>query len=287
MFDETASSPVPNLVLDNLGVQSTSFVDASHVLANHLYQTQKGFNPPGLLVVAQTDVGGVRSLAIMKLEREAGARIAATVYQGKSTFDVHHLRDLMLTDKTRVFKVGFFIQEGIGLHTIDGLVSDNQSAQWNKNEIADFFLRGFLGCRLREEPRITTKNFLDATEEWINGAVTDPVLKYRYEVATLAEMQRNIATVNPRNFATEHLELFHRQSYIDHLQARQIPDTEFPKDNSMIVPRLRRISMELESGVVIMGKADVFEEKVRITEVDQGQSLIEIVDRVTGMKGRS
>ena len=287
VFDPDSGSPVPALVMDNLDSQSTPFVEASQYVANHLFQSQTGSNPPGLLAVAQTRIEGVNSLALMKLEREAGARVAAIQHQGKSTFDVQHLSDLMLTDKTRVFKVGLFVQEGTTPESIAGLVSDNQSAQWHKSDIADFFLRRFLGCKLREEPRVTTRNYLDATEEWINDFVTDPVLKTKYEVATLAEMQRDLGSINPRTFADQNLGLADRQSYISHLEDRQVPVTEFPKDNSMVEPRLRRISMELESGVVIMAKSDVFEDKVNITEQNYGQSRIEIIDRVKGMKGRS
>ena len=287
IFDSSFGSLVPDLVMDNLGDQTRDFVEVSQMLANHLFQVQKGSNPAGLLAVAQTKVEGVPSLALMKLEREAGARVAPMEYQGKSTFDVQHLQDLMLTDKTRVFKVGLFVQEGNTLDSIEGLVSDNQSAQWHKGDVADFFLRGFLGCRLREEPRVTTRGYLDATEEWINEFVTDPVMKSRYEVATLAEMQRNVGSINPRTFADQNLDVLDRQSYIEHLQDRQVPVNEFPKDNSMVKPRLRRISMELECGVVIHGRTDVFQEKVHISEIDAGQSRIEIVDRVKGMKGRS
>ena len=80
VFDSSSGSPVPSLVMDNLGNQMKPFVDTSQELANHLFQTQKGSNPPGLLVVAQTRIEGARSLSLMKLEREAGARVAATQY---------------------------------------------------------------------------------------------------------------------------------------------------------------------------------------------------------------
>ena len=116
--------------------------------------------------------------------------------------------------------------------------------------------------------------------------MADPVLKRKYEIAVLAEMQRNLSSIIPRMFADQNLERDDRQPYISHLQERQVPVTEFPKDNSMIESRLKRISMELESGVVIMAKTDVFEDKVHITEEDSGQSRIEIVDRVKGIKGR-
>ena len=70
VFDSSSGSPVPSLVMDNLGNQTKPFIEASQELANHLFQTQKGSNPPGLLAVAQTKLEGVRSLVLMKLERE-------------------------------------------------------------------------------------------------------------------------------------------------------------------------------------------------------------------------
>ena len=181
----------------------------------------------------------------------------------------------------------FFILEGNTVEGIDGLVSDNQSPQWYKGDIADFFLRGFLGCRLREEPRVTTRNYLDATEEWINVSPLDSSTKAKYEVAVLAEMQQTGGSISPRSFAERHLNVTDRQPYITHLEERKVPVTEFLKDTSMVAPRLNRISMQLESGVMILGKTDAFEERVHITQLDSGQSKIEIVDRVKGMKGRS
>ena len=148
-------------------------------MVTHLFESQNANNPDGLFVVAQTKIERERSLGLMRLEREAGARVLATQHQGKSTFDVEHLRDLMLTDKTRVVKVGFFVQEGDTLEHIYGLVSDNQSAQWDRSDVAEFLLRKFLGCRLREEPNVATRHFLDATEEWLNISIADPSKKAR------------------------------------------------------------------------------------------------------------
>ena len=54
---------------------------------------------------------------------------------------------------------------------------------------------------------LPTRNYFDATEEWINDFVTDPVMKTRYEVATLAELQRNVGSINPRVFADQNLGL--------------------------------------------------------------------------------
>lgn len=287
VFDPKSSSPVPKLVLGILGPQNTPLVATSKALAHHLFKCQTGSNPPGLLVVTRTTIEGIDALALMKLEREAGARVIASNHRGKSTFDVQHLRDLMLTDKTRVFKVGLFVQEGTTIESIAGVVSDNQAAQWHKTGIADFFLRRFLGCELRDEPKIITKEYLDATEDWINSAVVDPVLKSKYEIAILAEMQADTGTIDPSQFADRHLEGVHRQQYIDHLEKCQVPTSTFHKDNAKIKSRLKRISMQLESGVMIMAPHEVFEKKVRIEKGNAGQSRIRITDRVKEMKGHN
>jgi hypothetical protein len=61
---------------------------------------------------------------VLKLEREQGARVELAVTSGGRTFSVQHLRDLMLTERTKVFKVGLFVQTGADLASIDGAVCD-------------------------------------------------------------------------------------------------------------------------------------------------------------------
>ena len=40
--DDSSGSPVPGLVMDTLGGQTKPFVEASQMLATHLFSTQKG-----------------------------------------------------------------------------------------------------------------------------------------------------------------------------------------------------------------------------------------------------
>ena len=133
---------------------------------------------------------------------------------------------------------------------------------------------------------MTTRNFLDATEQWLNESVGDPAQKARYEVAVIAEMQRTAGVINPQAFAGQYLDRDDRQPYIRHLTDRGVPVTEFVKNNLLVGPRLKRISMELESGLSILGRPDLFDDRVRMTELDTGMTRIEIVDRVKRMKGR-
>lgn len=145
LFDPSATSPVRSLTEDHLGPQTMDFVAMSQQMANHLYTCQTGVNSAGLLVVGSITLGGARALAILKLEKESGVRVRQDVTgEGRRTLSMEHIRELMLTDKTKVFKAGLFFSTTDG--SVEGLVSDKQRGYLPQTEIADFFLRSFLGA---------------------------------------------------------------------------------------------------------------------------------------------
>jgi hypothetical protein len=158
-FDASSTSPMPRLVLDGLSTTTTTFVEMSQEMARHLCLCQKGNSPEGLLTVCEVAVASHRGIAVLKLEREQGARVELAATPGGRTFSVQHLRDLMLTERTKVFKVGLFVQTGEDLASIDGAVCDTQRSY--DGTVAHFFLEQFLGCRLREKPELTTKRFFE------------------------------------------------------------------------------------------------------------------------------
>jgi hypothetical protein len=86
VFDGGSTSLVPPLVLDNLGPQKTNFVKMSRDLANHLYLIQTGVNSGGLLIVIQGRLAGKRCLAVLKIEKENGARAHQQQLKGMLTY---------------------------------------------------------------------------------------------------------------------------------------------------------------------------------------------------------
>ncbi len=286
LFDPTSSSPVPSLVLDNLGNPGFDFVSMSRQIATHLYDSQTGVNPAGLLCLAQVSVGSHRGLAILKLEREAGVRLQQTRLGGKATFSLEHLRELMLTEKTKVFKVGLFVQKGATLASIEGDVSDNQRGYHPTTEVADFFLKRFLGCKLREAPEVTTKRLFQATEDFISEEIGEPEIKARYEIALLSELNSESRTFSPVAFAERHLRVQDRQRYIDWLGASDIARQPFDKDTTLIQTHLRRIQLDFESGIVVLGDPEVFDQHVRMSALDDGRTHVEIEDRIRRVQGK-
>ncbi len=76
------------------------------------------------------------------LERDEGARLKKN---HRSHFiDIESVRDLMLTKKTRLYKVGLFFDREEFNAEFDGYVCDNQLSTESTIGVAKFFLERFL-----------------------------------------------------------------------------------------------------------------------------------------------
>ncbi|WP_298384503.1 nucleoid-associated protein [Ferrimicrobium sp.] len=285
-LDGSTTSPVPRLILDNLTSRKNGFVAMSQEMARHLYLCQKGNSPEGLLTVCEVTIGDQGGLAVLKLEKEEGARVELADTEGGRTLSVQHLHDLMLTERTKVFKVGLFVQTGDDRDSIEGSVCDTQRGYGGT--VAHFFLEQFLGCRLREQPEITTKRFFDTTESFINDEIADPETKTRYQVALLAELNGTRDKVSIRAFANNNLDVDDRKPFMDRIEEARLPSTEFDKDNHLVRSRLRRIQIAFESGVSVLASPENIGEQVKIvTDSTNGQTTVEITDRLKRMNGRN
>jgi hypothetical protein len=143
VVDVSAPSPVPKLLDTYLGSSGTDFVEMSKQMAGHLHNIQDGTNPGGLLAVIDCEIGNDRALGIIKLEKEEGVRLEQRRHKGQLTFDLRVLRSLVLTERTRVYKVALFVIP-TEVTEYDAAASDNQSGYGSYNEVASFFLNKFL-----------------------------------------------------------------------------------------------------------------------------------------------
>ncbi len=283
-FDPDTTSPVPGLVADNLEDSRRDFVVMSQEMARHLYQCQGGVNPEGLLTVVQVRIEDHPGLCILKLEKEEGARVRQQTSDGKTTFSVQHIRDLMLTGKTRVFKIGLFVRRPGDVGTIEGAVCDRQKGYGTT--VANFFLSRFLGCQLKELPEITTKRFFEAAESFINEVVTDPERKAQYEVALVAELNATRASVEPEAFASNNLATEHRQTFMTRLQEAALTAPSFVKDTNLVEPHLRRIQFTFQTGVSVLASPDHIGEQLKVGQEEDGRTRVEITDFLKDMRGR-
>ncbi len=284
--DPERSSPTPALVFAHLKDKSTDLVETSRAMARHLFDAQQSVNSsPGLLVVATGTLSTGPCLAILKLQKHEGLNLERIGDAGAETYSLEHLRRLMLTNETRVFKVALF--DSSDVHEVDdlgGLVSDKQQFSSPEKRMADFFLKIFLGCRLRDDPAQVTSRFYVAAERYINDAVSDPEKRARYHRALITELTNQSDTVNPRGFAEQHFDQADRASFVAHVKTDGITVPQFPRDTTLIESRLREEEYVLNSGIRVRGRPAAFEEHADISQDGEMLEMI-IRDRLKSVKG--
>lgn len=285
-LDPAADSVTPSLVQEFLTGKSLDFVEMSKMLAKHLYETQSAVNSDGLLTVVDCALGSLPGLCIIKLEKEEGARLQQSLVDGRTTFNIEHLRDIMLTGKTRLYKLGLFAPSRSGSSEIVGLACDEQRGYRPRVEIASFFLKKFLGCRLLLAPSVATKRFFEETERFINASIVDPVRKAECMNHLVSELtnQRNI--VNPQAFALNNFTEDERRAYLAAV-GEQITAENFEKDVVLIEGRIRKMVMEFASGIQIVGLQKMIDDKVKLTAVGDGRTKAELVDELKQVRTRS
>jgi hypothetical protein len=128
--DSTVRTAVAAIVHD-----PRELIDQSQALARRLNEIQDARNPAGLLAVIHGRMGPVECVAVLKLEREQGLRVRIHRAGGKLTIDMQHLRDLPLTDKTKVFKTAVLtVERGGDPASVRGRASDDQRSRFEGEE---------------------------------------------------------------------------------------------------------------------------------------------------------
>ena len=258
----------------------------SRVMAERLHAVQTGVNPPGLLTVISGSVDGASAVAVLKLEREQGIRFQVRRVNGRSTVDLQFLRDLTLTNKTKVFKTSLFVV-AYPKHpgSLTGRVSDDQRGLGSGRGVADFFLSTFLGCQLLISPARGTFEFVQAAESFFNESVPSPEKRGRYQVALLSTMQDQHLDVTPRSFAASHLESADRPGFLERVRQTGLdPTSAFEKDLSLV--RVSGFRMSFENGMVLVGASNDLRDRVHIRSEGADRPGVDINDAVQQLRGR-
>lgn len=277
--DPKVDSPVPGLV-GEIAADTDRLVGGSKVLAAHLDSIQTGTNSSGLLAVATASLETRSFVAVVKLEKERGVRFAINQVNGQNVVDMELLRNLTLTDKTKVFKTALLGPTDPGnSHLIEGFVADDQRGRTDGIEVATFFLSRFLGCQPKAPAARLTYEFVRATNEMISENVEDSETKGKYQVALLATMQDNSTDVQPKSFAEANLAPEHREAFFEQLEKAGIDrDASFTKDTSIV--KVSKFRMTFDSGMVLVGSRENLEQNVDIPENPGPENPVKLKDSV-------
>jgi hypothetical protein len=283
--DPGRTSPTPDLVYRHFDGDEAGFVEISKAIAKHLFDAQARVrSSPGLLVVASGRLSSGTSLAVLKLQKQEGVNVERSGNKGRETYSVEHLRRLMLTNDTRVFKVAMFDSDGVfSADDISALVSDKQRFSSPEKRMADFFLREFLGCRLRDDPAQMTSSYFLRGERFINERIVNPEKRARYHRAWVTDFTSQSDQLSPRKFAETHLDEEDRPAFLGFLREGDVAVAQFPKDIELIEPRLREREYVLESGIRVRGTEVALDEHADIAHDGEMLEMV-ITDRLKSIK---
>lgn len=262
--DETASS-VPSCI-NRIVTSDDSFVEISKEIALNLYNIQQGNNAAGILLILRGHISTLTVCVILKLERDNGAQLILN--EETKTFNVKEVQDLMLTKKTRIFKVALFTNRTLSNNGYDGQLMDFQINPKNKKEINTFFL-DFLGCIPYSDPKIATKRFYQLTRDYIE-TISDPIKRSQYIQDLNSYLRKNQSTLGPREFADDYMtDTQHKNQYRSFLISNNFEFATYTKDNMLVNSHISRIVVEFENGISILGDDGTLQDKVLLTEDEQ------------------
>lgn len=269
LFDDNSSSPVPEILKKLLteDYDSTTFIKLSKNLANHLNNIQSAINSAGFILVFYGFNDDKKVVGILKLEKEEGAQLNQSQRDGKKTFEITSINNLILSKNTKLFKIAVYSKESDNSYI--GSICDNQLNK--KGDVADFFLRIFLGCKLKADYAIETKNFYKYSINFIKTNITDPLIQNEYKLALQTYLLNNQRNIELKRFASTYLHVKHRKNYENYLLEKGIP-TSIIKDKKYIEKEVKKHLYKFENGIQIIGTKDNFKKQVRLESLENGNT---------------
>jgi 37-kD nucleoid-associated bacterial protein len=229
-FNPNHLTPVRALVEEYFATPSPQlFIDISQKLARTLHAVQKGYNSPGLLSVLHCTVGKEIGLVILKLKNETGSRLFQED-AGRRHYEMEVLRDLFLTEGTRIFKCALFVPALGGMQI---LASDDQRGSTRQYEVALFFLEQFLGCKRLEVAHVLTKRFYNAAVDFINVEISESTERNELYDDLTSQLRRQTKRIDLKEFARDFVPKPQRDQFLTFMKERSLP-MAFDKDTSEI-----------------------------------------------------
>lgn len=279
--DPELKSGLPDAVRAFLSGEQ-DLVKVSGTLAHALRDSQNGSSSAGLLLVAAARLDNQPALLMVKLEQETGMQANEIVTDdGLRTFDMQYFANLLFTEKSKVYKVALFSEEGLAEHGLQGWAADPQTSG---KDVARFFREKFLGCRHQNDPRELTRRFHDAAMDWINDrfAHSNSDVRMKYVMAVMVELQSSAPALDPATFIEHHLHKEHQDDFAGFLKEHDVSIRVFEKNNDLIGNRLQKVRIDLASGAFLVAPLEAVQDgTVEVKDIGDGRTTVTVIDNLS------
>ncbi len=277
-FDEENTSPISWITNEFLNSDGSDIVSQSIAITKHLFEIQVGYNAAGILVIIFGKINSFNTCIILKLEKDKGAQLKLDLKT--KSYNIEEVKDLMLTEKTKIFKVAMFILRENFKIKYDGFIMDYQIEIKEKKEATTWFINKFLGCRAFEDPKITTQHFYNYTRTFID-TISDDIERAKYIQDLNSYVQKNTPTLSPKEFADDYLlTTEHKNDYKNYLDSKKFNFTSFPKDITQIEKHVKKITIAFVNDISIIGNKGILDKKVKLEKLENGQTRAEVISKI-------
>lgn len=276
-YNADSVSPVSGYINQVISSNGVDLIEQSKLMTKYLFEIQNGQNAAGILVVIYGTINDSNTCIIIKLERDEGAQLELD--PKTNSFNIKDVQNLMLTKKTKIYKVGLFVNKAAFKIKFDGSTADLQIDPKIKKVVTTWFIEDFLGCVPLESPKTTTKKFYDYTTTYIQ-TVEDPIKKAKYTQDLNSYLQKNSQKISAKEFADDYMETADKDKYIKYLKEKNFKMSEFTKDNDYVNNKIKTITMLFENGIAIVGKKGTFDKNVKLENKKDGTTKAEVVSKV-------
>lgn len=277
-FNDLNPSPISYLNKELLDNDGSNFVEISKNIAKHLFDVQSGTNAAGILVCILGSVSSKPACFLLKLEMDKGMQLKLD--PETESYDIAEVEDLMLTQKTKIFKVALLIKRQDYDSDFDGKTMDYQIDMKVKKEVTTWFIEKFLGCTAYDEPKVTTQKFYNLTRSFID-TIEEPIERAKYIQDLNSYVQKNVSQISAQEFADDYMTSIESKSkYKSFLESKSFSMSSFHKDTAQISRQIQKIVITFENEISITGPNGSFEDKVDLEKLDNGQTRAIVTSRV-------
>jgi hypothetical protein len=294
-FDNTIKSQTPTLIKDLFRIMSEeinnkkskneNFIKISTSLAQILNDKQDARSSNGILAIFYGHLDKKQVLVIAKLEEETGLQINESTENNGLNIGIQVIEKILRMHKSNVLKVGVFSFEpkieGKNDPEIIGFLCDTQSR--GESEVADFYLKKFLGCKFVNDAKKQTQDFFNASLEFIGTNFDSPNEQVEYREKLCSFVLSESYLLIPKNFIDEFVPIEKKDALEGYYETNNIELNGFAKDTEYIKTEVEKMKIIFENGISIIGGSINFANEVKIEQIIDGETTITINSNIRKM----
>lgn len=274
---DQGASDLAHLVNKMVDQEEVDFAVSSYDIAKNLTNAQQRKSLSGGIVVVFTGTQGYppkKFLGIIKAEVHSGYEKNLNI---NNEISLKFIEEVLLTPSSRLYKTaGFFEKPNSNPSSSDlndvwkVMVSDTQISKADGKAAAQYFYSDFLGCGYPDTSARTTKQFYDATGDFITCLDTSESIKNDFLNALTTYLKVDTSsTISSSEFASKYFnDVDLQDAFTSHMKESGLPTSAFTKDIEHIESKLQFRKIRFSGNLKITGPSKAFRELVTIEAID-------------------